>query len=401
MIPYQRNFLSNGLEVLVHHDPASVLCSVNLLYKVGSRDENYELTGLAHLVEHLMFAGDFDQHVQRASGEANAFTSPDLTDYYLTLPAPNLETAFWLESGRMAAPRLAEALEIQRKVVIEEFNQRYLNQPYGDTWMKLRELAYTIHPYRWATIGRTISHIESITLADVQSFFERFYSPANAILSVAGPMPAQQVFELAQKWFGDIESKSPNPMIYPAEPEQLQPRTLEVPADVPQKAIYMAFHGCKANSDEIFPTMLMLYILGQGRLSRLYNQLVKIRQKFVQAGVSTTASLDTSLITVSGRLAPGVDFQQGQELIWEQLLNWEIEEQELQKAKNQLLTELAFGELGIWERSYKLALASLSGMLEDLGQEAQRIQAVSVEEIVDLAKRTFAPSRANIMLYGK
>ena len=191
MIPYSSFTLDNGLQVFVHEDHSVQIAVMNILYDVGSRDEQPDKTGFAHLFEHLMFGGsvnipNYDEPLQLVGGENNAFTNTDITNYYLTVPAANIETGFWLESDRMLSLSFdPHVLDVQRKVVIEEFKQRYLNQPYGDVWLKLRPLVYTTHPYQWATIGKEISHIENATLHDVKDFFFTHYVPSNAILVVA------------------------------------------------------------------------------------------------------------------------------------------------------------------------------------------------------------------------
>src|SRR5690554_812885 len=230
MVKYNRFILKNGLRVLVHEDPSTPMAVMNILYDVGARDEDEDQTGFAHLFEHLMFGGSvnipqYDKPLQLVGGENNAFTSNDITNYYITLPAVNLETAFWLESDRMLGLAFNEkSLEVQRNVVCEEFKQRYLNQPYGDAWLRLRPLAYQVHPYRWATIGRALEHIEQARMEDVKAFFAKHYTPENAILAVAGHVRTDDVKQLAEKWFGPISSGERYVRRLPVEPEQLEPR---------------------------------------------------------------------------------------------------------------------------------------------------------------------------------
>ena len=281
MIKYSTKTLSNGLKVIVHEDPTTPLVTVNILYKVGARDETPEKTGFAHLFEHLMFGGsinipEYDSPLQLAGGDNNAFTNNDITNYYLTLPAENIETGFWLESDRMLSLAFSEkSLEVQRSVVIEEFKQRYLNQPYGDVWLLLRPLAYKVHPYQWATIGKEISHIENATLEDVKDFFFRFYCPDNAIMTVAGGVKAEEVFALAEKWFGEIQRKRKDFTPYPKEPRQEEYRELTVHRDIPFDSVYRAYHCCARLDEEFYAVDLLTDILSRGRSSRLYNALVK------------------------------------------------------------------------------------------------------------------------------
>src|SRR6195952_1642323 len=238
MIKFEKFVLPNGLKVLVHEDKSTPMAVVNVLYDVGARDENPDKTGFAHLFEHLMFGGSinkptYDEPLQVAGGENNAYTTNDLTNYYIQLPAENLETAFWLESDRMVSLAFNEkSLDVQRKVVCEEFKEHYINKPYGDVWFKMRELAYTTHPYRWQTIGKELSHIENATITDVKKFFSRHYCPANAILVVAGNTTTEQVKELAEKWFGNIPAGEKYNRALPAEPKQTAPRKETVKANV-------------------------------------------------------------------------------------------------------------------------------------------------------------------------
>jgi zinc protease len=406
MIAYQTLHLPNGLQVISHQDKNSFLASVNVLYGVGSRDEDPELTGLAHLFEHLMFGGsahveNFDKVVQNANGESNAYTTPDLTNYYITLPAQNLETAFWLESDRMFAPLIEKALETQKKVVIEEFKQRYLNQPYGDVWLKLRELTYQVHPYRWATIGKNLEHIEKVGLQDALSFFERFYAPSNAILSVSSPFEAEKIFDLAHKWFEQGPKLPIPPKNYPKEPVQTQQRKLSLSANVPQKAVYIAFHACSVVSEEIFPTLVLNYILSQGKSARLHEHLVKAQRSFLQASMSLSGSKDPGHAVVFGRLAPDFDFEQGYELLFEQLYQCQnITEEEVQKAKNQLSTQTAFADLSAANRASKLAYHAFLGDISQVNQEMEKILAVEPSQVVELAQKLFRPEKASVLFYG-
>mgnify|MGYP000940784392 CR=1 FL=1 len=313
MIPYSSFTLPNGLRVLVHEDHTVQIAVINILYDVGSRDESPEKTGFAHLFEHLMFGGSvnipsYDEPLQRVGGENNAFTSTDITNYYLTLPASNLETGFWLESDRMLSlsfdPR---SLEVQRKVVIEEFKQRYLNQPYGDVWLKLRPLAYARHPYRWATIGKEIAHIEQATLEDVRNFFFRHYAPNNAVLVVAGKVTHEQVRTLAEKWFGPIPSRTIPERNLPAEPEQTERRTLTVEAKVPANALYKTYHMPGRFHPDYYAVDLLSDVLSRGQSSRMFNQLVKEQELFTSISSYVMGSIDPGLFVISGRLQEGVE----------------------------------------------------------------------------------------------
>ena len=312
MINFDKFTLSNGLRVIVHHDPTTPLVAMNILYDVGARDEDPDKTGFAHLFEHLMFGGSinipsYDEPLQKAGGENNAFTNCDFTNYYLTLPKNNLETAFWLESDRMLDLAFSEkSLEVQRQVVIEEFNQSYLNQPYGDVWLLLKPLAYKVHPYQWNTIGKTTQHIAEATMADVKSFYSRYYNPNNAILSLAGDIQSDEIRVLAEKWFGPIASGPENTRKLPAEPDQKEARTLTVHRDVPTNAIYKAWHSCSRMDKNYIASDLISDILGSGESSVLKKELVKKKRLFSEIDAYITGDIDPGLFIISGKLMPDV-----------------------------------------------------------------------------------------------
>ncbi len=408
MIPYSSFVLSNGLKVFVHEDPTVQVAVINILYDVGSRDERPDKTGFAHLFEHLMFGGsvnipNYDEPLQRVGGENNAFTNTDITNYYLTVPVANIETAFWLESDRMLSLSFdPQVLEVQRKVVIEEFKQRYLNQPYGDVWLKLRPLVYTTHPYQWATIGKEISHIENATLDDVKDFFFKYYVPNNAILVVAGNVKHDQVKQLSEKWFGPIPAGQRPERKLQMEPVQLNRRTLEVNAKVPANALYKAFHMPGRFDADFYATDLMSDILSRGNSSRLYHTLVQQKEIFTSISSFTMGSIDPGLLVISGRVKDGIDLADADHevnLILEDILNDGVREEELQKVKNQALSTLEFGEVEVMNRAMNLAFAAISGDAEIVNQEEDRIQAVTIEEIHRMANRIFQESNSSVMYY--
>ena len=306
MIKYKKHILKNGLRVILHKDESTPVACVNILYDVGARDENENKTGFAHLFEHLMFGGsvnipDYDKPLQQVGGTSNAFTSNDITNYYETLPLENLETALWLESDRMLSLAFTpKSLEVQRNVVIEEFKQRYLNQPYGDVWLLLRPLAYKNHPYLWPTIGKEISHIENAAMEDVKAFFKKHYCPLNAILCIAGNMEEEKALKLAEKWFSDIPSGDPYIRNLPKEPVQNEPRELRVERDVPADAIYKVWHMCSRTSPKYYATDLISDILSRGKSSRLYQILVKEKRMFTEANAFVMGDLDEGLFVFSG-----------------------------------------------------------------------------------------------------
>jgi zinc protease len=408
MIPYSSFVLSNGLRVFVHEDPTVQIAVMNILYDVGSRDERPDKTGFAHLFEHLMFGGsinipNYDEPLQMVGGENNAFTNADITNYYLTVPAANIETGFWLESDRMLSLSFdPQVLEVQRKVVIEEFKQRYLNQPYGDVWLKLRPLVYTTHSYQWATIGKEISHIENATLNDVRNFFFKYYIPNNAILVVAGNVTVSKVKDLADKWFGPIPAgKKPERKIQ-AEPMQLAKRELEVRAKVPANALYKAYHMPARFDADFYASDLLSDILSRGNSSRLYNTLVQQKEIFTSISSFTTGSIDPGLLVISGRVKDGIsltDAEREVDLILDEIMKNGATDAELQKVKNQALATLEFGEVEVINRAMNLAFAALSGDADLVNQEEEKIQEVTVADVHRMAKQIFRETNASVMYY--
>lgn len=408
MIDYKHFILSNGLKVYVHQDKATPLAALNIAYNVGSRDEDEHKTGFAHLFEHLMFGGSlniqsYDEPLQKVGGENNAFTSPDITNYYITLPAENIETAFWLESDRMLSLSFdSKVLEVQRKVVIEEFKQRYLNQPYGDVWLHLRPLAYSTHPYMWATIGKEISHIEEATMDDVKEFFYKYYLPNNAVLVVAGNVDFETIKELAEKWFGPIPPGNPYIRNLPQEPAQKEKRFKEVVADVPLDALYKVYHMPERYSKAYHVADLLSDVLGRGKSSRLYEQLVKKDRLFNSLNAYVTSSIDPGLLVISGKLNEGVSIEKGDRAIEDLLENikqHEISEEELQKVKNQAEASLIFSEVELLNRAMNLAFAALQGIPEYVNQEPELIQQVTGHELKVMAERILAAENCSTLFY--
>jgi len=408
MIPYSSFVLSNGLSVFVHQDPTVQIAVMNILYDVGSRDESPDKTGFAHLFEHLMFGGsinipNYDEPLQMVGGENNAFTNADITNYYLTVPAANIETGFWLESDRMLSLSFdPQVLEVQRKVVIEEFKQRYLNQPYGDVWLKLRPLVYTTHSYQWATIGKEISHIENATLDDVRDFFFKYYIPNNAILVVAGNVTVDQVKGLAEKWFGPIPAGNKPERKIQAEPMQLAKRELEVKAKVPANALYKAYHMPARFDADFYASDLLSDILSRGNSSRLYNTLVQQKEIFTSISSFTTGSIDPGLLVISGRVKDGIsltDAEQEVDLILDEIMKNGVTDAEIQKVKNQALATLEFGEVEVINRAMNLAFAALSGNADLVNQEEEKILEVTTADVYRMANRIFRESNASVMYY--
>lgn len=408
MIPYTSFFLDNGLHVIVHEDPTVQIAVMNILYDVGSRDERSDKTGFAHLFEHLMFGGSihipsYDEPLQKVGGENNAFTNTDITNYYLTVPATNLETGFWLESDRMLSLSFdPTVLEVQRKVVVEEFKQRYLNQPYGDVWLKLRPLAYQVHPYQWATIGKEISHIEQATLDDVKEFFFTHYIPNNAILVVAGKVTVNQVKHLAEKWFGPIPARNKKVRNLPKEPTQKQKRSLSVSAKVPAHALYKSYHMPGRFHPDYYAADLVSDLLSRGHSSRLYNQLVKERELFTSISSFTMGTLDPGMLVVSGRVKEGIsltDAETNVDQVIQELVQKGPDAEELLKVKNQALTTLEFEKVEVLNRAMNLAFAALSGNIERINQEPDKIESVSREDILRVGAEVLRESNSSTLYY--
>jgi zinc protease len=408
MIPFSSFTLSNGLKVFVHEDPTVQIAVMNILYDVGSRDEQPDKTGFAHLFEHLMFGGSanvpsYDEPLQLVGGENNAFTNTDITNYYLTVPASNIETGFWLESDRMLSLSFdPKVLEVQRKVVIEEFKQRYLNQPYGDVWLKIRPLAYHVHPYQWATIGKEISHIENATMDDVKDFFFSHYVPNNAILAVAGNVTTEQIKQLSEKWFGPIPAGKKSERKLAVEPRQTEKRILNVEADVPSNAIYKSWHMPGRFTDEYYASDLLSDILSRGHSSRFYQQLVQEKEIFTSVSSFVSGTIDPGMFVVSGRVKDGITLEQGEEeieKILQQILKEGVKEEEVEKVKNQAESSIEFGEVEVINRAMNLAFSALSGDANLVNLEGEKIKAIKKEDINNVAKKILIEDNSSVLYY--
>ena len=408
MIQFEKFTLENGLRVLVHEDKSTPMAVVNVLYDVGARDEHPDKTGFAHLFEHLMFGGSknipvYDEPLQLAGGENNAYTTNDLTNYYCQLPAENIETAFWLESDRMLSLAFSKkSLEVQRKVVSEEFKEHYINKPYGDVWHKMRTLAYTNHPYRWMTIGASLDHIENATLDDVKAFFFKHYTPSNAILVVAGNIETTQVKLLAEKWFGPIPSGTKYERNLPLEPTQTAPRKLEVKANVPLDALYKCWHIYPRTDKRYYAADLISDILSGGGSSRLFQRLVKEEKLFSNIDCYHFGSTDAGLMTIEGKLVKGVDIKVAEAAILDELEKLKkegISVAELQKVKNKAESAMAFEDMSVMNRAASIAMYELLGDADLINTELARYQEVTADEILEQSRIIFDENNCSTMYY--
>lgn len=408
MIQFEKFEIANGLKVLVHQDISTPMAVVNVLYDVGARDEDPEKTGFAHLFEHLMFGGSiniptYDEPLQLAGGDNNAFTTNDLTNYYCQLPAENLETAFWLESDRMLSLAFSKkSLEVQRKVVCEEFKEHYINKPYGNVWHQLRSLSYTVHPYKWMTIGADLSHIENATLDDVKAFFKKHYNPSNAILVVAGNVTVQEVKRLTDKWFAPIPAGEKYIRNLPVEPKQTAAKTRSITTNVPLDALYKCWHIYPRTDMRYYTADLITEILGGGGSSRLFQALVKEKQLFSSIDCYHLGSTDAGLLTIEGKLIKGVKMEDAEAAVNIELAKLQkdgVSKRELDKVKNKTESMIAFEDMSITNRAASLAMYELMGDAELINRELDRYRAVTADEIQQESKIIFDEKNSNTMYY--
>jgi predicted Zn-dependent peptidase len=397
MVKFNRFTLANGLRVIVHEDNTTPMAVVNILYDVGSRDENPDQTGFAHLFEHLMFGGSvnipsYDEPLQRVGGENNAFTSNDITNYYITLPSANLETAFWLESDRMLSLAFSKkSLEVQRNVVIEEFKQRYLNQPYGDVWLRLRPMVYKKHPYLWDTIGKNIEHIADAKMEDVKAFFKKHYNPQNAIMVVGGDVSTEQVKQLAEKWFGPIPAGEKYHRDLPQEPEQHEERRDTVTAKVPLNDVYIALQMPDRKDKGYYAIELMTDILSRGKSSRLYRSLVKEKQLFSEVHAYMTGSIDKGMFLLEGKPLANITIEEAETGIWNELERLKAEEvpaDELTKVQNKTESTMIFSEMSLLDKAMNLAY-----------YETEKYLAVTPAQIKEQANMLFRKDNSSTLIY--
>ncbi|MES1215000.1 MAG: pitrilysin family protein [Bacteroidota bacterium] len=408
MIQFEKFTLANGLRVIVHQDLSTPMAVMNIMYDVGARDENPERTGFAHLFEHLMFGGSvnipvYDEPLQMAGGENNAYTTTDLTNYYIQLPAENLETAFWLESDRMLSLAFSEkSLDTQRKVVSEEFKEHYLNKPYGDVGHKIMDLSYKQHPYRWMTIGKELSHIENAKLEDVKNFFFKHYRPVNAILVVAGNVTVEKVKQLAEKWFADIPAGEKYKRNLPQEPPQKEARKMEVHADVPLDALYKCWHMYPRLDQRYYITDLLTDILSGGGSSRLYQTLVKEKKLFSSVDCSHHGTADAGIVIFEGKLVKGVkmeDAEKALDEILDQMKRETVSDIELQKVKNKTESMIAFEDMSVMSRATSLAYYEMLGDAAWINNELEKYNAVTTNDIQEESRNIFDEKNSNTLYY--
>lgn len=407
MINFKRKTLANGLRVVVHEEPLAPIATFNLLYKVGSRNESPERTGFAHLFEHLMFSGsehvpDFDNEVQRVGGDANAFTTLDFTNYYVTLPADNIETAFWLESDRMLCPAFSqEKLDVQKKVVVEEFRQRYLNRPYGNYQHLFRDLFYKVHPYRWPTIGLKTEHIQEATLAEVNDFFASHYIPRNAVISIAGNVSAERMFDYAEKWFGEVDRDAPD-VTPEQEPEQTEPRVLDYSADVPATKVAIAFHSCARMDPDIYKGDMLTDILADGVSSRLIQNLVKGSQTCTDANAFVTGTLDPGAVVLQAVVAKGVDPQKVVDQLWAEacdIAEREPTDYEIAKSRNRQEAAFIMGQVNASGLAQTLAMFEHFGDANMINSDCLLYEKMSAADISAYARRVFRRENSSTFIY--
>lgn len=410
MIQFEKFKLKNNLTVIVHQDKSTPMACLNIIYDVGARDEDENKTGFAHLFEHLMFGGsinipNYDEPLQLVGGENNAFTTNDITNYYCTVPSENLETAFWLESDRMLSLAFdKKSLEVQRSVVIEEFKQRYLNQPYGDVWLLLRPLIYNVHPYKWATIGKEIKHIEDATMEDVKAFFKAHYNPSNAVLVVAGDVEVEQVKALAEKWFEPIDAGVKPKRNLPVEPPQTEYRSLTVERDIPINSIYRAYRMCARTDAEYHTVDLISDILSRGNSSRLYKNLIKDKQLFSDIHAYVMGDFDKGLFVISGKVNDGISIEAAEAGIDAEiakLQNELVAADELQKCKNKVESTVTYSEADVLNKATNLAISELLGDANLINLEIENYQKVTAEQIKEQANKILQKTNCSTLFYLK
>lgn len=405
-----KHTLDNGLRIVHTQDTSTQMVTLNVLYQVGSRNESEEHTGFAHLFEHLMFGGsvnipDYDTPLQLACGDNNAFTTNDYTNYYLTVPAANIETGFWLESDRMTSLAFTpESLEVQRKVVMEEFKQHYITPPYGDISHLISAMAYKVHPYRWPTIGLKLSHIADVTMEEVKDFFFRFYAPNNAILSVVGNITMKETVRLAEKWFGAIHRRNIDTTPIPQEPEQTEQRRLVVERDVPANVLYFSFPIVEVTHSDFHCCDMISDILSIGNSCRLNHHLVEEQHLFTSIEAYIAPRLDPGQLFICGMPAEGISMETAETSIWHEiddLLQHGITPEELEKVKNKFETNFMKERANRQKLAAQLAFYEMLGNAEWAEQEVEAYRSVTRDQLIDVCQRVLHREKASVLWYLK
>ena len=409
-LQFKRHILANGLRLIVHEDHSTPLASCNVVYNVGSRDENPEMTGMAHLFEHFMFTGskhipDYDAQLQSVGAFNNAYTTQDITHYYITLPAVNIEHALWLESDRMLELAFQqEKLDIQKHVVIEEFKENFLNRPYGDMWMLYNQFFFQKHTYQWLPIGKEISHIEKVSMDDMKAFFYRFYRPNNAVLTIAGDVKFEEIVPLVEKWFGPIPAGTDSvwDRKYPQENLQTEKRLFEVQRNVPADMLFKGWPTCGRLTPDFYAYDMLSDLFGSGQSSYLYKKFVMEDALFTDISAYITGTLDPGIFIIGGRPAEGVSIEEANKRLSDYLYQLPqncINAHDLQKVKNRVESIILQNDIKIEDRSSSLAVAECFSCAEDFNDETNRYFAVSEEQINTLCNNMFRQEQETTMYY--
>lgn len=409
-IKFTRHILHNGLRLIIHEDKTTPLASCNIVYNVGSRDEDPHLTGMAHLFEHFMFCGsknvpDYDYYLQRIGASNNAYTSQDLTHYYITLPANNLESALWLESDRMLELAFEQKqLDIQKQVVIEEFKENFLNRPFGSLWMDFNGLLYKTHPYQWLPIGKKISHIEKVNMDLMRDFYYKFYRPNNAVIAISGNVETTEVIRLVEKWFGDIPRGEEIIKIYPEENPQEEARLRIMEDNVPYDLLVKGWLMCERTSPDFYTYDLISDLFGSGRSSYLYKRFVTDEHLFTNISCHISATFDPGYLVIMGTPADGVSPEKANASLSQYLEEFNYTDRlqhELQKVKNKVESVLLNNEIKVEDRSSMLAISETLSSIEDFENDREKYFQVREEDIREVTRKLFRPEKANTLLYKR
>ena len=410
MLKFERFKLKNGLRLITHYDPGNPLASVDIHYHVGSRNDHPLQTGMAHLMEHLMFSGtpsvpSFDMVVQNAGGENNAFTTCDSTNYNITLPANNIGAALMLEADRMRHIKISKSnFELEKKVVLEEYKETCLNKPYGDSFHLLCQLAYKKHPYRWPTIGIDEKTIASLELQEARKFYQTFYQPSNAVLTVNSNIPSEDILAMVHLYFGNIKSMPKETLKYPKEPVQKKMHSSVAPRKTPADAIYMAFHMGSRLEFDFYVADVISDILSNGHSTRLFKRLVRGKKLVSTIDASITGSLGPGLFIIEAKAIPGKSIEMVEEAIWaelDELKSKLIPAKELTKIKNTIEASLLFSEVNGLNKAITLGFFEMLGNAELANKEGEKYQAITRDDILKVSNKVFQKENCSIVYYER